>query len=559
MRNATLKLVLLTLCLGIVPAGAQEGPAGEAMEARIWLDRGDDPILQRGDRVRIYYRVNYDAYVALFHIDTDGSVTLVYPRGPGEDDLVRADRDYQLLYPSSSYWYVDEYPGKGYFFLVASSQPLSFDDYGYSSYDHAWDLTQVGRSVYTDPYVAMDDHVAHLIPDWESVPYALDFTSYDVGEAHEYPRFMCYQCHGYRSYASWDPYTYGCSAVRVVIWDDPYYYPSYRYQGTRIVLARSRYGVPRYQFKERGAGETWTPLVRTRQPPPRGVQYAEPGTARGSGRGTPQTGRALPRDGTGRVAPNQPSRPPTTWRPVVPRDQGGAGSDPTPSTRRRTGSPGGVLEPPRSGQASPPSARRDTPAAPPPTTNQRPTLQRRPTSILAPSRPSAGGSSRSTGSPDARGATPRTSGGVGVVIPRSTRPSQGVAPPSSPSRRQGSSGASPGRATPSRPTPSTARPATPRGRPALQPRPKTSSGGSRPVAKPKTGGSRPVARPKTGGGGGRPAARPPSRTGGGGSSGKPAARPSRSGGGGAGRISRPTRRGGGGAPSSSSDHRRGGG
>jgi hypothetical protein len=547
MRNTTFTLALMALALGGVPAGAQEGPAAEAMEARIWLDRGDDPILQRGDRVRIYYRVNYDSYVALFHIDTDGSVTLVYPRSPGEDDLVRADRDYTLLSPSSSYWYVDEYPGKGYFFMVASSQPLSFDDYGYSSYDHAWDLTQVGRSVYTDPYVAMDDHVAHLIPDWESVPYALDFTSYDVGEAHEYPRFMCYQCHGYRSYTSWDPYTYGCSAVRVVIWDDPYYYPSYRYQGTRVVLARSRYGVPRYQFKERGAGETWMPLVRTRQPPPRGVQYAEPGVAGGSRQGPPQTRSAVPRDGTRRVAPDQPSRP-TTWRPVVPRDGSGGRSDPVPG--RRGGSPGSVLEPPQSGQASPQSDRRGEPAAQPPITNERPTLQRRPTSILAPSRPAAGGRSGSAGSPDSRGsAMPRTSGGVGVPTPRSPRPSQGVVMPSSPSRREGSSGSSQGRAIPSRPTPSTARPATPPGRPALQPRPKSSSGGSRPAA-----------RPKTGGGGDRPAARPPSRTGGGGGSGRPAARPSRSGGGGARRASRPTRRGGGGgAPPRPSAHRRGGG
>lgn len=465
MRGATLRIALMVLAAGAAPALAQEpqnAAQDTAMEARIWLDRGDDPVLQRGDRVRIYYSVNTDSYVALFHIDTDGSVTLLYPRSPGEDDFARADRDYRLLFPSSSFWYVDEYPGKGYFFLVASSQPLDFDDYGYSSYDRTWDLTQVGQSVYTDPYVAMDDHVAHLIPDWQTIPYALDFTSYDVGEAYEYPRFMCYQCHGYRSYSAWDPYAYGCSAVRVVIWDDAYYSAAYRDRGTRVVLARSRYGVPRYEFRRRAPGESWTPLIRTRQPPSRGARYIEPGRAGSLHNALPER-RAVPRgEAPARAVPRTGAPPERQRRVFVPRREGAAGS--TPAV---------------------PQARPTTP--PPEASKERPTLQRRPTSILAPepSREPLGG----------RGSNARPSEGPQAVQP--PRPTVTTRP------------------SPMRPTTPTPR------RPAATPRPKTGGGGGHPVARPS----------RTGGGGGRAVPRSVRRGGGGG--GRPSRAPVRRGGGGA--------------------------
>jgi hypothetical protein len=268
------------LALAAADASAQDLPPTQEMEARIWLDRGDEPLLQRGERVRLYYRTSMDAYVAIFQIDTDGSARLLYPQAPDEDHYVRAARDYRLLFPQSSYWYVDEYPGKGYFFIIASPEPFDFSDFDYARYDRGWDLTQVGRSVYEDPYVAIDDYVERLIPDWEFVPYALDFLSYDVGERHAYPRFLCYDCHGFRTYAAWNPYTYVCSSFRVVIWDDPYFYPSYRYGATRVVYSQPRRGLPRFGFKERARGEAWTPLTRTRQPPlRRAVRNAEPSAA----------------------------------------------------------------------------------------------------------------------------------------------------------------------------------------------------------------------------------------------------------------------------------------
>jgi hypothetical protein len=85
---------------------------------------------------------------------------------------------------------------------------------------------------------AMDDYVAALLPDWERVPYALDFLSYQVGGRHEFPRFLCYECHAFRPHSAWNPYQAACSQFRVVVSKDPYYDPTARYRGDRVVYVR---------------------------------------------------------------------------------------------------------------------------------------------------------------------------------------------------------------------------------------------------------------------------------------------------------------------------------
>lgn len=44
----------LMIVLGGTAAEAQDTADGSPLEARVWLDRGDQPVLQRGDRVRVY-------------------------------------------------------------------------------------------------------------------------------------------------------------------------------------------------------------------------------------------------------------------------------------------------------------------------------------------------------------------------------------------------------------------------------------------------------------------------------------------------------------------------
>jgi hypothetical protein len=467
-----------------------------AFSARVWLDRGDEPLLQAGDRVRIYYRTSEDAHVAIFQVNTDGFTRLVYPRSPQENSFVRGGRDYRLLLPQSPYWYVDDAPGVGYFFIVATREPLDFASFPYSFSSGGWDLSFVGQHVYTDPFLAMDDYVAALVPAWETVEYGLDFLTYHVGQIHDYPRFLCYDCHGYQPYYAWNPYYYSCTSFRLVIWDDPYYYPVYRYSGTRVVYTRPPapgYN-PRFSFKERADGEPTTPEVVRRSSAGSGNASVPPrGTAPGDAPSA--QGRATTAPGAGGAAAGSADRRPSAG-------SSGAGS--------RIPNLPGVIP---GGAAGRPSGRAQT-LSPGNGRSSRPVLERRPTVPTArtggsgsqgvPSRPSArvrtggDGSAPATGSSAGRPTT--SSSGTSGSVPSRVRTS-------------GSGGAGRPAAQPSRPTVKTG-----------------TSGSARPTVRPKTGGSgstRPAVRPKTGGGSSRPAVKPKS----GGGSPRPAVKPKGSGGG----------------------------
>ena len=451
-RLATGPVLGLTL-LCATPMGAQEQFAArdEPLESRIWLDRGTSPVLRRGDLVRVFYRASRDAYVSIFHIDTNGFARLLHPGSPTDGHLALGGRDYRVLFPESRYWQVEEDEGKGYLFMVASPAPLDFSDFAYSRYAGGWNLAGLAQAAYRDPFLMMDDVVATLIPE-RAGEYALDFVAYDIDRPHDYPRFLCYQCHGFRPMFDWNPYSHWCTDFRVVIYDDPYYYPLYRYSGDRVVYTRppepSR---PMFEFTERADGEAATPLIRTRSGDGRQRGIArdaaqEPGgtpTARVPGLREPMRAGAGVRaesapPGGGPVLPGRVVRPPPpavpsaaaagevrTERadPVAPRETvsdrvvGAPPAEPLPAISPRPDGPlpdaavrGARLRP---GTAAPPAAR-----------DERPVLQRR-------------GDPPTAGSGPPPSARPRTPpGDPPPPSARSGPPPRSSGPPPAPARRR---------------------------------------------------------------------------------------------------------------------------
>lgn len=449
MRTRQLMAVLavgVTAWSGIVPttAAAQDYEV-YPLEARVWLDRGDEPVLQRGERARIYYSVSESAFVAIFHVDTNGAVRMVFPSSPQENHFARGGRDYRVLFPGSSYWYVNDDPGMGYFFIVASPEPFDFRDFGYSHLAGGWDLSNVGPQLYGDPYLAMDDYVATLIPDWEYVGYGLDFTSYHVDRHYEYPRFLCYDCHGFQPYYSWNPYAYSCTSFRVVIYNDPYYYPATRYRGTRVVYVQPRRGVAHFGFKDRGAGEAGTPQIVVRNTPP----VTQPGVeGSGNRRAVPRTGApsAFSPGSTGGTPPAVAGQP----RPGV---EGGANRRPSAT---ETGA-SALSRPPSGAQpstsrpsaATPTTTRTDPRGVPGSGATQRPVLERRPSgtgSSATPPRPTQPPRTSVT-RPSVKVTKPRGGGGTPSPDPGAVRSGGATTTRNVPTVRSGSGGAAT-RATP---------------------------------------------------------------------------------------------------------------
>lgn len=227
----------------------------------VWTDRGDSPYAS-GQGVRVHYRADRDAFVTVLRVDTDGRVRVLFPREPWEDNFARGGRDYEVQggYDRDAF-YIDDYPGVGYLFAVASADPFVYD--GIQSKDH-WDYRTIadGR-VRGDPYVALTDLAQRIVPDGYT-GWDYDIAPYYVQQHYDYPRFLCYDCHTYVSYSSWSPYDYTCVRFRIVVFDDPYYYPYQYYGGTRVVFTRPYRPEPRFIFKDRQASDAFITRVRER-------------------------------------------------------------------------------------------------------------------------------------------------------------------------------------------------------------------------------------------------------------------------------------------------------
>jgi hypothetical protein len=132
-------------------------------------------------------------------VDTDGRVRVLFPSEPWEDNFARGGREFEVDGRASGgdAFTIDDYPGVGYLFAVASADPFVYD--GIESGDH-WDYRVIadGR-VRGDPYVALTDLAQRIVPEGYS-DWDYDIVSYNVERHYDYPRFLCYDCHTYVSY-----------------------------------------------------------------------------------------------------------------------------------------------------------------------------------------------------------------------------------------------------------------------------------------------------------------------------------------------------------------------
>src|SRR2546428_674261 len=239
------------LSLAVLSTSTVRGPSLYRPRIELWPNRGDAAVYTRGERVRLYFRLDQDAYVTIFRVDTDGRVRILFPRDPWEDNFARGGRELEVDGNALSRegFTIDDYPGVGYLFAVASADPFVYDQI--ESGEH-WDYRVIadGR-VRGDPYVAMTDLAQRIVPqgyvDWD-----YDVISYNVGQHYDYPRFLCYDCHTYVGYPYWDPYFNSCVRFRMVVYDDPWYYPYRYYGGSRTVFVRPYRPQPRFIFKDWG-------------------------------------------------------------------------------------------------------------------------------------------------------------------------------------------------------------------------------------------------------------------------------------------------------------------
>ena len=310
------------------------GQHHQSSHVSVWMNR-EDPYA-RGQSARVYFRSDDDSYVTIVRIDTDGRIRILFPIEPWEDNYARGGKTFEVLGRSRDEAFrIDDEAGVGYVFAIASPDPLDYREV--SRGDH-WDYRAIADGqVRGDPYVAATDFAARIARESD---YDYDLAEYYVERHYDYPRFVCYDCHSNTPYASWDPYAGFCSRFRIVIYDDPFYYP-YRHYGAHVVIVRPYRPAPRYVFKDYDGRDDYVTRVVSRG---RDRQYDGGRTSADvGGRGSvpvPVRPRERPSDrrptSSRRSEPEQPQRASPAPRDRVEQQLEPRPTDPSSDHRRRT-------------------------------------------------------------------------------------------------------------------------------------------------------------------------------------------------------------------------------
>lgn len=417
MRNKILAGLALAALAAATPAAAETAPAlmldaeasvlaaaragAQPGGVRVWVDNHRD-FFRSSDRLRVRVRSEYDAYLAVFHIDTNGDVDILFPRSEHDDGWVERGRTLTLGSRGRyDYLNVRGGHGVGYVMAVALEEPLELWRVRdlYRPRFAGWDD---GRSIYGDPFYAMDEIVRAVVPETSYGYESVDYYTYHMGRRYDYPRYACYDGYGdwYNDYS----YSYygrsRCDRVRVILINRPWYYDTYRWRGSRRVYydryyyrtARNR---PLHGYKERTESQAPPARTSTAQRRPSssrdgstpavregGVRSTRPESTRPAREGTvsarrpevdgARSGPASARrpETSGRAAPStRPER--GTYEPRVrDRGEGRDGSEP-----RASGRPDGSTSQPRQPEQSAQPPQQDRPVEP---ARERPTFQRRP-------------------------------------------------------------------------------------------------------------------------------------------------------------------------------------
>lgn len=184
--------------------------AAQTLRANLWLDRDEDEVYRRGDEQRVGFQTNEDAYAVVYRIDTDGLVTILWPRERLDDGFVFGGHEYRLPGREAAPLRIDESEGEGYVQAIVSRYPFDLraleidfqQDAGNSRYDF---------HVAGDPYLAMNE-VNFAVTGLEDSGDAVitNHVRYYVHRKVDHPRYLCAQCHTEDS-SRYDPYDGVCA------------------------------------------------------------------------------------------------------------------------------------------------------------------------------------------------------------------------------------------------------------------------------------------------------------------------------------------------------------
>ncbi|RKZ13568.1 hypothetical protein DRQ50_10255 [bacterium] len=209
--------------------------AYDELELRVtlWLDKTQDEVYRKGEDLGVGFQTNADAYAVVYRVDTEGVVTVLWPRSSLDDGFVFGGHEYNLPVTGARQLRVSSSQGEAFVEAVVSSYPFDLRrlelDFHHDQRSEKYDFRVAG-----DPYLAMNE-VNYAITGLEdSGDYIVtNFLTYYVHSEVEHPRYLCDQCH-FDDDTAYHPYRDTCTLEITVDhswdngwWDRYGYYPVY--------------------------------------------------------------------------------------------------------------------------------------------------------------------------------------------------------------------------------------------------------------------------------------------------------------------------------------------
>lgn len=95
------------------------------LRVRVWTEPGEGALVFPGEDVKVRFRVDGDAYVVVYDIDTMGRVLVLFPESPYDDGFVRGGRVVRLPERGADYRLMVSGPaGVERIVALASERPL---------------------------------------------------------------------------------------------------------------------------------------------------------------------------------------------------------------------------------------------------------------------------------------------------------------------------------------------------------------------------------------------------------------------------------------------------
>lgn len=153
----------------------QDGPS-----VSVWIDRYS---FSYGERLRAYFQTEPGAYVTVLRITTNGNVRVLYPHLPTVQRAFTYDllADDEIPYATDAAFYLNESPGVGVVFAIASYTPFNYRSV---SSGGRWSTLRLSTDRYEDPFTIVSRFVSRTLA--PRAAYSVDYIQYEVTDGGRY-------------------------------------------------------------------------------------------------------------------------------------------------------------------------------------------------------------------------------------------------------------------------------------------------------------------------------------------------------------------------------------